>query len=44
MCPACYSTIALLLGNLGKLTWFRCRDCGMDYHESTLETEMDETE
>ena len=31
MCPACHSKNAVLLGFLGLLKWFRCRDCGTDY-------------
>ncbi len=26
-CPYC-SGLGMLLGGLGMLTWFRCRDCG----------------
>lgn len=30
-CPAC-SGPGLLLGDLGNLRWFRCRDCGIHFH------------
>jgi len=30
-CPACPGS-GLLLGNFGSLRWFRCRDCGIDFH------------
>ena len=29
----------MFLGRLGKLLWFRCRDCGTDYHVATDEHE-----
>jgi len=29
-CPACRSTLAVVLGYLGTLLWVRCRQCGMD--------------
>jgi predicted Zn-ribbon and HTH transcriptional regulator len=29
-CPACGGS-PNLLGNLGKVTWWRCRDCGIEY-------------
>lgn len=32
ICLGCGSPVATLLGKLGKLTWFRCRDCGIDYN------------
>jgi transposase-like protein len=31
-CPGCGSRNASLLGFLGCLKWFRCRDCGIDYN------------
>lgn len=30
MCPACGSEVLVLLGQLGRLLWLRCRDCGID--------------
>lgn len=32
-CPVCPGS-GLLLGSLGRLRWFRCRDCGIDFHRS----------
>jgi predicted nucleic acid-binding Zn ribbon protein len=29
-CPAC-GGIGMLLGQLGRLFWFRCRQCGIDF-------------
>ncbi len=29
-CPLCPGQ-GSLLGRLGRLRWFRCRDCGMDF-------------
>lgn len=33
-CPVCGGA-AFALGKLGKLTWFRCRDCGMDFSQKS---------
>lgn len=30
-CPAC-GEINLQMGILGKVTWYRCRYCGMEYN------------
>ena len=30
-CPVCPGQ-GSLLGRLGRLRWFRCRDCGMDFN------------
>lgn len=30
MCPLCESSTLVLIGTLGRLTWLRCRDCGID--------------
>jgi tRNA(Ile2) C34 agmatinyltransferase TiaS len=30
-CPICPGH-GVPLGTLGRLRWFRCRDCGMDFH------------
>ena len=30
VCPAC-GGIGFIMGILGKLVWFRCRACGMDF-------------
>ena len=32
-CPACGGTEAILLGSSGEHTWYRCRDCGVDFEE-----------
>ena len=37
-CPICDGP-GILLGTLGKLTHFRCRDCGMDFNMDTEEFE-----
>lgn len=29
-CPLC-GGLLVLLGKLGRLVWFRCRDCGMEF-------------
>ena len=29
-CPACHSCTPILLGQLGRLLWYRCRYCGID--------------
>lgn len=29
-CPMCGGP-PILLGGLGRFTWYRCRDCGTDY-------------
>jgi tRNA(Ile2) C34 agmatinyltransferase TiaS len=31
-CPMCGGE-GEVLGALGSLCWFRCRDCGVEYHE-----------
>jgi hypothetical protein len=31
-CPMCKGP-GVLLGVLGLLRWFRCRDCGMDWNK-----------
>lgn len=31
-CRLCGGVLALL-GVLGRLAWYRCRDCGMDWNE-----------
>jgi transposase-like protein len=33
-CPLCAGD-GVPLGTLGRLRWFRCRDCGMTYHRQT---------
>lgn len=33
-CPLCAGD-GVLLGTLGRLRWFRCRDCGMDFSRQT---------
>ena len=37
MCPVCggYST---LLGRLGRMLWFRCRACGLEWNEKGDDT------
>lgn len=32
-CPAC-SGAGRLLGSIGWLEWFRCRNCGIDFHRT----------
>lgn len=32
-CPACPG-FGQFLGSLGRLNWFRCRDCGIDFHRT----------
>lgn len=32
ICPHCISAVVTLLGTLGSLHWFRCRDCGVDFN------------
>jgi len=32
-CPICDGE-GVVLGALGKLIWFRCCNCGMDFHRS----------
>ena len=37
-CPACNSD-GFPLGTLGRLTWYRCRHCGMEFNrQNTLAT------
>ena len=31
-CPCC-SGPGIVLGSLGYIEWFRCRDCGMEYRD-----------
>ena len=31
-CPVC-DGIGALLGQLGKLSWYRCIDCGIDFNQ-----------
>lgn len=31
-CPACYSPNIILLGTLGNLTHYDCRQCGMQFN------------
>ena len=33
-CPVCAGD-GVPLGTLGRLRWFRCRDCGMTYNRQT---------
>lgn len=35
-CPTCHSDYPLLLGRMGRLIWFRCRYCGLDFHRQAL--------
>ncbi|WP_181390902.1 hypothetical protein [Achromobacter pulmonis] len=32
-CPVCQGE-GILLGSLGASTWFRCRQCGIDFHRA----------
>ena len=34
LCPLCAGD-GVLLGTLGRLRWFRCRDCGMNFSRQT---------
>ena len=35
-CPCCRTTAPpTLLGRLGRLTWLRCRICGIDFNTTT---------
>lgn len=38
-CPLCYGDV-VVLGQLGSLLWFRCRDCGAEC--SVREAEHDD--
>jgi len=40
-CSLC-GGILCLLGRLGNLCWFRCRNCGMDCHRSADECDCDD--
>ena len=42
-CPFCYSSEATLIGQLGRTTHVRCRDCGVTYSisEPRLHSEYD---
>lgn len=33
-CPAC-GGIGVKLGALGRLIWYRCRQCGIDYSKES---------
>lgn len=33
-CPTCGSRLHILLGRLGRLLWYRCRDCGIDWNRT----------
>ena len=35
-CPLCRGA-GVLLGTLGLLKWFRCRQCGMDFNKRQKE-------
>jgi hypothetical protein len=37
-CPVCPSGEGVLLGTLGPLAWFRCRDCGIEFNPGKGET------
>jgi hypothetical protein len=39
-CLACGGLLALL-GGLGRLTWFRCRDCGLDQCRKLTAEDLD---
>ena len=30
-CLECGAAVPVLLGSLGRLCWFRCRDCGIEF-------------
>lgn len=33
MCPLCDSNEVNILGQLGRLVWYRCRSCGIDFNQ-----------
>lgn len=35
-CPVCHTEAVGLMGYLGKLAWYRCRDCGFEWYEDSL--------
>lgn len=35
-CPMCYGD-ALLMGCLGRLVWYRCEACGVDFNHTTTD-------
>lgn len=37
ICPMCSSPEIKLLGKLGKLIWFRCVNCGIDFNQKSEE-------
>lgn len=41
-CPACDSSDATVLGDLGMTRHLRCRDCGCDYSEAVEDSDDDE--
>ena len=43
MCPLCNGPLSFL-GFLGKLGWFRCRNCGMDCSKPAEECDVDDSE
>ena len=47
-CPACTGP-SVFMGQLGNLAWFRCQNCGMEFHiidvpESSYEEEEETDE
>lgn len=32
-CPVCQSAEPALLGRLGAVRWYRCRQCGMNFSQ-----------
>jgi hypothetical protein len=35
-CPACLGRNTGILGILGRLTWWLCRDCGMHFYKRRM--------
>jgi hypothetical protein len=33
ICPVCESAYGAPLGTLGRLDWYRCVGCGIDFHK-----------
>jgi hypothetical protein len=41
ICPGCDGTAFVVLGTLGRLTWLRCRACGLEVPTDSEFTEVD---
>lgn len=40
-CPACNCAVIVLLGDLGRLVYFRCRDCGQEFYRNRADVPDD---